>query len=216
MQSKKKIWTKEEREFLREQFPFQYTQVIADSLQRSYRSVCSQAALMGLKKDAVFLKTELQKQAQRLVLTGKVHRYQKGSVPANKGKKVSDELYKKMQATMFKKGQTPHNAKKNWEEVLRKDTHGKEYYMIKLPGERRLKYKHIWVWESVNGKVPKGFNIIFKDGNQLNCTIENLACISNAELMHRNTIQRYPKPLQTAMKIISKLNKKINYAEKQD
>src|SRR5690606_17523723 len=64
----------------------------------------------------------------------------KGSVPPNKGKKLSAEMRAKLEPTFFKKGHTPLNAKKNGEEVLRKDSKGTVYIMIKVPEKSKLDY----------------------------------------------------------------------------
>ncbi len=45
-------------------------------------------------------------------------------------------------------------------------------------GNRRL---HRLIWQKVNGKIPKGFDIHHKDGNKLNNSIENLECIPHRE-----------------------------------
>lgn len=195
-------------------FANNYTVDICKVLNRSYGSVCSKSSIMGLKKSDEFMAMELKKQADRLKVVGAKFRYSKGREPDNKGKPMSKELYDKCKATMFKKGQLPHNSYNDFTEVLRKDNSGKQYLMIKLPNERKLKPKHILIWEKQNGKVAKGFNIVFKDGNQLNCIIENLECISNIELMKRNTIHRFPAELKSTIKLINKLKKTIN--EKQD
>jgi len=57
------------------------------------------------------------------------------------------------------------------------------------------KRKHIWVWEKANGKIPKGYIVIFLDGCKTNCVLENLALVSKGEnallnhfgLRNRNT-----------------------------
>ena len=36
-----------------------------------------------------------------------------------------------------------------------------------------------YVWEQHYGEIPKGYNIIYLDGNPLNCDISNLECASN-------------------------------------
>jgi hypothetical protein len=210
---KRKVWSEHERQILIEMFADNYTETICSVLNRSYGSVSSQSFIMGLKKSDEFMKMELQRQAVRLRTSGKQHRYTKGSIPSNKGKKMSDEVYEKVKNTMFKKGHVSHNAYDEWHEVLRKDKCGKNYWMIKLPGERKLKYKHIWLYECKYGKVKKGFNVAFKDGNQLNCTIENLECISNADLMKRNTIHRFPKELKSTIRLVNKLKRTINGKE---
>lgn len=206
-------WTNEERKILTEMYPNNYTQTISNVLNRSYSSVSAQTYLMGLKKSEAFRVMELQKQAERLKIVGTPGRYQKGRTPENKGKKMPTELYEKVKHTMFKKGQLPHNAYKNWKEVTRKSKQGKQYWLIKLPNENKLKPKHIWLWETKNGKVAKGFNVVFKDGNQLNCIIENLECISNAELMNRNTIHQYPTELKKTKILINKIKSKIKQHE---
>jgi hypothetical protein len=210
---KRKVWSEHERQILIEMFADNYTETICSVLNRSYGSVSSQSFMMGLKKSDAFHEMEMQRQAERLKTSGKEHRFTKGSIPSNKGKKMSDEVYEKVKNTMFKKSKVPHNAYQVWHEVLRKDKCGKDYWMIKLPGEKKLKYKHIWLYECKYGKVKKGFNVAFIDGNSLNCTIENLECISNADLMRRNTIHRFPKELKSTIRLVNKLKRTINGKE---
>lgn len=214
MSGKRRYWSEHERKVLREMFADNYTEMICQLLDRSYSSVAGQAYLMGLKKSETFKKMELEKQADRLRIVGVQSRFHKGREPENKGKPMPKETYERCKATMFKKGQMPHNSYSDWQEVLRKDKSGKQYWLIKLPTERKLKPKHIWLWETHNGVVKKGFNVVFKDGNQLNCVFENLECISNAELMERNTIHRFPAELNSAIRLVNKLKRTIN--EKQD
>lgn len=46
-------------------------------------------------------------------------------------------------------------------------------------GSKNWRYKHHWVWEQQNGKIPKGHIIIFADGNPQNCDINNLILIES-------------------------------------
>lgn len=210
---KRRLWPDQERQVMINMFANNYTETICEMLNRSYCSISNQAFLMGLKKSDAFIKMELKKQAERLRIIGVAGRYKKGREPENKGKKMPSEVYEKVKHTMFKKGQQPHNSYKDWNEVLRTDKKGKDYFMIKLPNEKKLKYKHTWIWETNNGKVQKGFNVVFKDGNQLNCILENLECISNAELMQRNTIHRFPAELKNTIRLVNKLKRNINAKE---
>lgn len=212
---KRRLWTPSEIKIVQTMFADNYTEDVCKLLKRSYGSVVGQAAKMGLRKSAAFLKMELKKQAKRLKKHGAAHRFTKGTVPQNKGIKMPIELYVKCQPTMFKKGQVPHNAYNDWQEVIRNDSNGKQYYMIKLPNRTRLMYKHIWLWETANGQVPKGYNVVFKNGNTLHCTIENLECISNAELMYRNSKIQYPKEIIPALTMINKIKKYINAKQNQ-
>lgn len=52
---------------------------------------------------------------------------------------------------------------------------------------RRLYPKGRYVWEQHNGKMPENSVIIFLDGNQLNCNIENLMCIHNQDKIQFTT-----------------------------
>lgn len=80
---------------------------------------------------------------------------------------------------------------------------------IKING----KYIHlnVHVWESNFGEVPEGFNVVRKDGNPLNNSIENLQLLSNSELAIHNSKLRmsYPEELREINKLINKLNKKV-------
>jgi len=69
---------------------------------------------------------------------------------------------------------------------------------------------HRHEWEQTYGPIPKGFNIVFKDGNSLNCDIDNLQMVTNDELMYKNTIMRYPPEMRRAFRLIGKLTRKIN------
>ncbi len=56
------------------------------------------------------------------------------------------------------------------------------YIKVKVGQPNTWKYKGVIEWEKHHGEVPKGYNIIYLDGNRKNANIENLACVSNAEL----------------------------------
>lgn len=43
-----------------------------------------------------------------------------------------------------------------------------------------------WVWEQHFGPIPKGANVVFKDGNPYNLAIANLHLLSNSDLARQN------------------------------
>lgn len=43
--------------------------------------------------------------------------------------------------------------------------------------------KHIMVWEMHHGTVPDGYVVSFKDGDKLNCVIDNLFLVSKGALV---------------------------------
>jgi hypothetical protein len=45
----------------------------------------------------------------------------------------------------------------------------------------RPMYLHHVIWTEHNGPIPPGYKVCFKDGNHLNCAIENLELLTNSE-----------------------------------
>lgn len=115
-------------------------------------------------------------------------RFQKGFIPANKGKPMSAETYKKCAGTMFKPGNAPVNHKEVG--TVRINVDG--YYEIKIaePDRWQLMQRYIWEKEK-NVKLDKNQVIIFLDSNRLNCSIDNLACVTRAELVRLNQSHRF-------------------------
>lgn len=109
----------------------------------------------------------------------------KGDVPANKGKKMSAELYERCSATFFKKGIVPHNVVAIGTERITDDG----YIEVKVKNgglQKNWKLKQRLIWEQHNGPIPKGYNIQFKDGNPQNLSIDNLYIISRSDQLKKN------------------------------
>lgn len=141
-------------------------------------------------------------------------KFKKGNT-LNKGKKVSPEVYAKMKNTFFKKGSISHNSLPigtQIKKVYKKAN--KSYFMLKIEAKRKLIFKHIHIWTLANGAPKKGENVVFKDGNTLNCKIENLELITDQELMVRNSLNQWPSDLQEVIKLTNKLKNKINEKQK--
>ena len=139
--------------------------------------------------------------------------FKKGHTPFNKGLSLSEYMapdkIERTKKTRFKKGKKPPNTLPLWSESIRTDTSGRQYIYIKVPGRRKLIEKHIWLWEKHHGKVPEGFNVVFRNGNSLDVKIENLECISNSELMRRNSIHNYPLEIKETIRLRNKITKQI-------
>lgn len=115
--------------------------------------------------------------------TGRTGRFEKGHVPFNKGIKMSPEQYEKSRPTMFKKGHVPKNHKPVGSERINVDG----YIEIKVEEPDEWKLKHRVIWESINGPIPSGGVIIFRDGNKTNTRPDNLLMITrgiNAVINH--------------------------------
>lgn len=63
--------------------------------------------------------------------------------------------------------------------------YGRMLKHIKVDGT--FKHYHRFLWEQAFGPVPKGYNVIFKDGDSMNCVLENLECITDREIQLRNS-----------------------------
>ena len=203
-------WTQQEIDTLTRMYPNHYAREIADILGRGISSIHCKANSLGLE-------SSLEKIQRTGYETSKspasiAARFQKGSVPLNKGKKVSPEVYSKIQPTMFKKGRTPVNHRDVGAE--RVNVYG--YIEIKVSEPNSWRLKHRVMWEQVNGTIPRGYNVQFKNHNPLDCRIENLYLISKAEQMAKENsfYAKYPKKIQEIIRLKGVVNRAIHKAEK--
>jgi hypothetical protein len=122
--------------------------------------------------------------ANRGLNSGLTGRFEKGSIPVNKGTKG---LYNVGgNCTSFKPGQKAPNYKPVGSERLDRDG----YILIKVSDvgtcPERWKLKHKVLWEEANGPVPKGHCLIFLDSNKHNTSLDNLQLITRTQLARMN------------------------------
>ena len=147
------------------------------------------------------------------VTSGRSGCFEKGSEPANKGVK-GWQAGGRSKETQFKKGTVPPNTKPlGHERICSKDG----YILVKIAepnpytkAQTRYKAKHIVVWEKAHGPVPKGYKLSFKDGNKLNCDIENLDLLTHAEMLRLNKMHyaEAPQEIKPTLKVMAKLDVK--------
>lgn len=142
-------------------------------------------------------------------------RFQKGMIPANKGKKgsMSPEQYEKCKATMFKKGQAPQNHKPVGSERI--DREG--YVLVKVAEPNKWRPKHRVLWEKVNGPIPEKHRLIFADGNRQNIALDNLILVSYAQsfIMNQKNLFKNDKELTKAGVAVAKVMDKVNKRKKE-
>lgn len=115
----------------------------------------------------------------------------------------------------FKKGTKPPN----WVPLGTERTTVDGYLEIKVKDgcyQENWRGKHIVEWEKRNGPLPKGYVIIFGDGDKTNLDIDNLICVSRKQLLGLNThdlIQDDAELTRTAINIVD-LTYKINERSK--
>lgn len=210
-------FTDEMIEELKELYPNTLSADLAKRFNCSVHAIYNWANKLGLKKTKEFISETSRKHSSRPDHGGRKTRFKKGQTPPNKGKKLSEfmseEAIEKTKATRFRKGLVPHNHKPIGYERINRDG----YIEVKVRDEkytRNFELKHRFIWEKHFGTIPESHNIQFKDGNKLNCKIENLYMISRADQVStENTIHRYPAELKTAIRRINKLQKQIKQNE---
>ncbi|MEM6650948.1 MAG: HNH endonuclease [Pseudomonadota bacterium] len=120
--------------------------------------------------------------------TGRNGRFEPGSVPANKGKKMP---YNANSArTQFKKGERRGRANKQYKPIgterVTIDGYIERKIHNELPMQSRWKAVHVIRWEAQNGPVPKDHCLKCIDGNKGNTDPENWICIPRALLPRLN------------------------------
>lgn len=204
-------FTEKEDKYIIDNFLSMPIKTIAKNIGRSYTGVMGRLNANGLKIPLSII--EYRK---------KLGVYKKGNISFNKGKKQSEymtaEAINRTAFTRFKKGNSPHNTSEKDGDISVRIDHanrsGKSYKWIRLSlGNWDLLHRQVWI--SANGNIPKGSCISFKDGNSLNCDLSNLTLITRKENMLNNSIQRYTPEMQQSLKLISRINKKIQKTNEQ-
>ena len=198
------------KDHIKERYPHESSKVIAQDLNISLSKVYNIAFNLGIKKTAEYLKSMAIN--TNLSQTGRAHQYKKGDVPYNKGVKMPDEVYEKVKPTMFKPGIVPHNTRPVGSIRVQEKAGEIPYKYIKV-GNRNWHLLHRYNWEQVNGKIDKGMILRFKDGNTMNCEVNNLELLTQQQNMARNTMHQYPAEIKEVLKLRNKLNKLINGKE---
>ena len=142
-------------------------------------------------------------------------RFEKGHIPANKGKPMKPEQYEKCKKTMFKRGNIPANRREVGSERVTKDG----YLKIKIQdgqGNKNWILKHRFIYEQVNGPIPKRHKVIFADGNKRNFEIDNLLLVSYSEqlIINKNNLLKSDKELTKTGVTIAKVMNKVNKRKK--
>lgn len=155
--------------------------------------------------------------------------FKKGQEPFNKGLKWDDYMSKegqeKSRKTQFNsQDRTINNSNHNEVPVGTEIEDKNGYIMVKidtpqnkLASHKYWIHKHILIYEQHNGKVPKGYKVIFADGNNRNFDIDNLVLVSNGELAIMNKYGLYYKgyaELTKAGSDIAKLHMKVKERKK--
>lgn len=84
-----------------------------------------------------------------------------------------------------------------------------------LPGQGRCErtdwaFKRRVVWEKANGPIPDGHMIMHRDGNRLNCELENLECIRRGDFLKKHGLSSLPPELVEIINLKGTITRAIN------
>lgn len=153
-------------------------------------------------------------------LTGRDTRWQPGSVPSNKGKKMP--FNPNSARTQFKKGDRAPNKRDIGYESIDKSGYVKICVAEPNPwtgADTHMAFKHRWLWEKANGPVPKGMALKCLDGDKLNCDPSNWEAIPFALQPQLNSrfgrgYDEAPSEMKPTIMAIAKLNHKVRQLRK--
>lgn len=140
----------------------------------------------------------------------------KGQAPLNKGKKwdefMSKEAQEASRKSLFKKGNVPGNRRPIGSERIDKRDGS---ILIKVQDghlQKNWLAKSRYIYEQKHGKIPKGYKVIFADGDNRNFDLNNLILVSNSEelILNRNKLIGSNAELTRSGVAIAKLIDKVN------
>lgn len=195
-------YTKEHIDFLRDNIVGTSFKDLTEMFNRQFNMSLSTAALISLAD-----RNGLHNQRDTKLNKGyEPTQFKKGHTPWNKGKAKN---WKGGEETQFKKGNKPHNWVPIGSERITKDG----YIQIKIQEgklQQNWRGKHILIWEEHNGPLPKGYAILFGDGDKRNFSLDNLILVSRNQLKclnQNNLIQKDADLTRTAIAIVDLKNK---------
>lgn len=184
-------WTQRQLSYLRRHYADTTMEELKRRTGHATKSIWRRAADMGLHKSKEFLSEMGRRTAQHP--NSIAARFKKGQTPPNKGKRAwqfrSPEASARCATTQFKPGHLPHNAKPVGYERINDDG----YVMMKVSIDCKMVLKHRYIWQQAHGEIPAGYNIMFRDGNHLNCSLDNLELVSRAESARRRAALETPE-----------------------
>ena len=139
------------------------------------------------------------------IKSGLTGRFEKGHVSHNKGKKGLHITG--CEKTWFKKGHRPVNKVEIGAEAI--TTNG--YIKVKVAEPNKWRFKSTILWEYYNGPIPEGCLVTYKDGNRLNCVIDNLILETKQEhiIMNNKKLRSSNPEITEASLMLIKVQKKI-------
>lgn len=184
MKSKIFHWTEKDVSILKALYPNRLSQEIADILGIEVHKVHSKANKLGIKKSAEFF----------------------CGASSGRIKPVRDDAF-------LPEGRRARNYLPIGSETI---SSGFRVRKVSHLGSQRQRWRavHHLVWEEVNGAIPKGYRLLFKDGNRMNIALDNLELVRKEDILARNTVNRYGPQIQELNRLRGLLSQQINKRSK--
>ena len=139
-------------------------------------------------------------------------RFQKGHTPFSKGKKwdeyMSPESQARSRMTTFRKGDVPHNV-----QPLGSISIMSGYWVMKVTNvgnqHQKWKFLHRLLWEKEKGPIPKGMNVVFRNGDRNDIRMENLMLMNNKEMARYTPVDDSEPEMQRFSEIIARVAAKV-------
>lgn len=215
-------WTDDHDQVLRNRYPHERADGIARDLGRPLSAAYQRAKKLGLAKTDEFFASENSGRVQRGKQDPRMRatQFKPGQEPANKGLRRPGWAPGQMARTQFQKGERRGVAVRLYQPIgterISRDGYLERKINDDMPLQRRWRAVHIIEWEAVNGPLPAGHCLCFKDGNKSNRSLDNLELMTRAERMRRNSYHtNYPKEVAQLIQLKGALTAKINRRSRQ-
>lgn len=209
-------WQPAELAQLAAQYPHMKTAVIALMLDRTRSTVYQTAQRLGLTKSPEFYASPAS--GRTCGRQGMGSRFVKGQTSWNKG--LSYRPGGRCSEGWFKPGIRQGVAVRLYKPIgterVTKDGYLSRKVNDGMPLQSRWRLVHLIVWEAANGPIPKGHAVTFVNGDRKDVRLDNLALITRAALMKRNTIHNYPQPIPQLVQLRGALQRQINRKGKRE
>lgn len=206
------VWTDEAVALLQRLYADTPTSQIAAQIGATPEQVYHKVQRIGLRKSAAYMASVFACRLLKGDNVGAATRFKPGLTPWNKGQKHPSTG--RAIDTQFKPGNRSGKALENYQPIgaerLSKDGYLERKIHDGRPLQRRWRAVHLLEWEAINGPLPLGHAVVFRDGNKRNLALDNLELVTRAELMRRNSVYRFGMEIAQLSMLRGKITKQIN------
>lgn len=206
------VWTADAVALLHRLYADTPTDQIAAQIGATPEQVYHKVQRIGLRKSAAYMATVAACRLRKGDNVGAATRFKPGLVPWNKGQKHPSTG--RAIDTQFKPGNRSGKALEIYQPIgterLSKDGYLERKIHDGWPLKRRWRAVHLLAWEAINGPLPAGHAVVFRDGNKRNIALDNLELVTRAELMRRNSVYRHGIEIAQLAMLRGKITKQIN------